>query len=94
IHDPLQDHVSELLQYQSIEDEVMDDLTPKATPTPRPTQANSNKKWQKPNKAWATPKRPAPNSMDTKRMALYCATQQSSAPALASQYLKDQMITA
>ena len=87
-NDPLQDHVSEILLSRSIEDQVMEDVTPSRH------HIISDKQWQKPSKVWAVQKKPAPNSMDTKRVALYCALQGPSAPELASQYLKDQMITA
>jgi hypothetical protein len=53
------------------------------------------KQWQIPTKDWATPKKAIPNNMDTKRVATYCSMQQfASAPDLASQYLKDSMLTA
>ena len=84
----LQEHVSRMLQGKSMEDQVMED------PTPTFHCVQSYKEWQKPTKNWAVQKKPAPNRMDTKRVALYCAVNELSAPELASQYLKDQMITA
>ena len=83
--EPLQEHVSRLLQSRSIEDQVMEDMTPTRH------VANSERQWQTPTKVWAIQKKPAPNSMDTKRVALYCA---SSASELARHYLRDQMTTA
>lgn len=84
----LQDRVSELLRGQTSEDEVMEDCT--STPQP----SHMDKQWQKPNKKWAVTKRPVPNSMDSKRMALYCAMQSPSASKVAAQYLKEQLISA
>lgn len=84
----LQHRVSELLQSSSMEDQVMEGLTPSTQPV------CPDKQWQKPTKVWAVQKKPAPNPMDNKRVALYCAMNELSAPGLASQYLKDQMITA
>ena len=84
----LQHRVSELLQSSSMEDQVMDGLTPSTQ------RVHSDKQWQKPTKVWAVQKKPAPNPMNNKRVALYCAMKELSAPELASQYLKDQLITA
>lgn len=86
-NDPLHDHVSELLQNQSIDDQVMEDY-PSAS-----QDLTADKQWQIPNKSWAPVKKPAPNPMDTKRMALYCAARGSSASELASQYLREQLLT-
>ncbi len=87
-NDPLHERVSDLLQKQSTQENVVEDFMPTTH------RVHSDKQWQKPTKVWAVQKKPAPNSMNTKRMALYCAMHEPSASELASQYLKDQMITA
>jgi len=86
--DSLHNHVSELLQHQSIQDQVMEDYTS------TPQDSVTDKQWQRPSKNWASLKKPAPNPMDTKRIALYCAAQDPSAPQLASQYLREQLLAA
>ncbi|KIX10406.1 uncharacterized protein Z518_01488 [Rhinocladiella mackenziei CBS 650.93] len=76
-----------LLQDQNSFDIVEDRL--------RPFYDNTPKQWQWPTKTWAAPRRALPNTLDNKRVATYCSIQQfASAPDLASQYLKDAMITA
>jgi hypothetical protein len=63
--------------------------------TLQPFYDNAPKQWQLPSKTWAAPRRALPNGLNNKRVATYCSIQQfASAPDLASQYLKDSVITA
>ena len=82
----LQPHVRNAIVDEGISiDVVEDDVLPYYCITPR--------QCQQPSKSWASWKTPVPNRMDNKRLAAYGAIQQfASAPDLASQYLKDQMI--
>jgi len=87
----LQTYVSESLRLDQVVADVIDDdhVSADGLVAPKPKQ------WQVPTKSWAAPRRPLPNLADNKRMATYCSIQQyASAPELAAQYLKDQMVTA